>query len=459
MNSVFIYIALLTFSSLAYSFGSFTLRDMYADGRRYDQVTYLTTHNAFAINKEGWRNYQQSLDFDEQFAFGVWSFMLDLHWCKDASGKFKITLAHLLNGSDNKYDYSKPANQLHLASCATSTVQRTQLEHRTFEDFLSGHLKKWLDQNPDIVITLHLESYLGTDGARQLHDLFIRTGVLNYVYYKLSTDPWPTLGEMRNLNKRLVVFSSNAGDCNLREVFHTTHYRETDYNLRDFSKCELRFDNRDTRSATSLLVMNHFYKSSHETVSHRYHQINNPYASHMTDQYVLPGENDLETRTELCITQEGIYPSFIAVDHVEKGDMGGLLGWVSELNYRRINEPIPVSRFLGNLASVNKLPALYLNEFSWSDFALFVSPLFALGSYRYPWIAYPAAVLGTLGTMSWLETVAGHHIPARISLALNNLGAMASALFLYYYHPMYAFVRFAGGDHARIMLGQRHRED
>lgn len=47
--------------------------------RRYDQVTFLTAHNAFAATQEGWVYAQQALSIPNQLLFGVRALMLDIH--------------------------------------------------------------------------------------------------------------------------------------------------------------------------------------------------------------------------------------------------------------------------------------------------------------------------------------------------------------------------------------------
>lgn len=47
--------------------------------RRYDQVTFLTSHNAFTSSEDGWLYAQQVLSVPNQLNFGVRGLMLDIH--------------------------------------------------------------------------------------------------------------------------------------------------------------------------------------------------------------------------------------------------------------------------------------------------------------------------------------------------------------------------------------------
>src|SRR6185369_10751744 len=47
--------------------------------RHYDQVTFVTAHNAFAATDYGWIYAQQGLTITDQLKLGVRGLMLDIH--------------------------------------------------------------------------------------------------------------------------------------------------------------------------------------------------------------------------------------------------------------------------------------------------------------------------------------------------------------------------------------------
>ena len=324
------------------------LRSTYTDGTFYNQATYLTTHNAYSSTQAGWTYAQQTLDFDEQFAYGVWAFMIDLHWCRDSSNNLYLAMAHMPTGSDNNFDYSNPANHQYLESCWPSRLQRGLKEIPSFESFLSGHVKKWLENDKEATITLHLESYTGRSGSKDLQAILQNTGLLQYVYFRSPGSAWPTLGYMRQNNQRLVIFSDNIHDTGT-EVFHASEYQETKYNLKESSDCTLRLDNRALSRTKSILVMNHFYSLAYETQDLDFHQINSPYANSQ-HKHTTQGPRDIATRSEDCFAQEGIYPTFIAVDFVEEGDFGGAREQILRLNQKRLGAlPLPAPILSSNI--------------------------------------------------------------------------------------------------------------
>lgn len=465
LHSLFYYLLVLWAFTVQASFlgTAADLRETYTDDLKYDEVTYLTTHNSFTIQTEDWLYRQQSLSFDNQFKYGVWSFMLDLHWCPEDMRKSQtISLAHLRQGSSNTRNYSDSRNHQYLLSCRDSRAQKSQTKHRSFESFFNDYVKKWLDHDDKSIITLHLESYLGTDGAAQLRRVFEQVGILHYIYGDLSQKSWPTFGEMRMTNKRLVVFSSNSGDCGLGDVFSTVRYRETQYDLETAKNCERRFDDRNRLNDTALLLLNHFYSTSFETRKLTYHQVNNPYADRMQHKYEGVKCPVLSVRTRLCVQQESIYPTFVAVDFVEEGDVGGAREWVLYLNrlrqMRREEPSLPLDFFPSDLVSqefsdsssevVDVEDLMVMDRAIWTALFKLANPVlhatssiaFALSSYQYPWMVHPASLLGTLALVSWWESWTGYYIPARFSSALNTLATIPFYQLLVRYHPGYWFV-------------------
>ncbi|MBH1989308.1 MAG: hypothetical protein I8H75_05880 [Myxococcaceae bacterium] len=309
-------------------FSSQSVEDFYADDAIYDQVTWLAAHNAFTNVEDGWSpkavfpSGQQTLGFDAQFEYGVRAFFIDLHWCRNKNDELYLAMAHEHKKSLNEYDYRNPLNHKYLRSCDSSPIQRNaenKFNIPAFESFLSK-LKRWLDANSMAIVTLHLESSTGTTGNQILIELLTSANLLNFIYSKNLSDPWPTLGEMRKSNKRLVIFSDNKHDG----FFHTTAYRETEYDLSDFRKCEMRLDDRNTDKTSTLLVMNHFHVTSHENAECSFNEVNNP--------------NFIKTRSDQCYQQEGIHPAFIVCDHIEQGDRGGCREAVLTLNALRLQE-------------------------------------------------------------------------------------------------------------------------
>jgi len=310
------------------------LQDCYHDKRRYNEVCWLTAHNAFASRKEGWFYAQQTLSFDEQFAYGVRAFMVDFHWYQYSPNELAVALCH----GDNAV---KPINeQLGLNhNCPMSRLSRLgEVPQKAF--YFLSKVRTWLERDPHAIITLHLESYLGEGSRKHLLKLFEDSGLRPYLYQPTVDNykgQWPTLGQLRESGQRLIIFSNNLWDIAdvgkitldakgiAGPILHVFAYRETQYNLGQYPACELRTDGHRNNQA-ALFVMNHFYglSSSHIGLNFLSQSIQN--VDHHNDY------DSIWKRVDLCYQEQKRLPNFIAVDFVEQGANGGARAVVSALN-------------------------------------------------------------------------------------------------------------------------------
>ncbi len=299
------------------------LENSYTDTRRYNEVCWLTAHNAHVSEQDGWLYAQQSLDFKGQFEYGVRSFMIDLHWYKPlGSAEPYIALCHEdLKAKEMLSPVLGEQNCLvtRLALFAKSPKPVT---------YFFDQVHDWLESDPNTIITVHLESYLGPDSSHALHKALETSKVQDYIYVPVHGQRWPTLGELRQSNKRLIIFSDNVADS----CIYTQAYRETRYDLGTYPGCEMRMDRRGKSS--SLFVMNHFYKFSYDVpgVGTSFDEIN--------------AFEKISTRINECYKTQKRLPNFIAADFVEEGANGGarkavlMLNSLPPENFNRFIDPV-----------------------------------------------------------------------------------------------------------------------
>ncbi len=282
----------------------------YTNERPYSQVAWLTSHNAYANARDGWFYTQQTGGIKEQFDYGVRSFMIDVHPYDPGTGESPyLALCH-----GECPEMGRPA-------WFAPTGLVSKLPPTPFNVLLKD-IYELLEEFPKDILTLDIESGTPdntTQAALQLGPYFTKAELDPYLLHLAPGDLNPNdstliLGKMREWNRRLVVFSDKQHD----HVFSTTLYRETQYSLGDYSGCEMREDERDTNRSTQLFVFNHFYTFSYESLPQGFDETNSFW--------------DIQERLEQCQQQEGIYPTFVAVDFVEKGDYGGAREAVLWLN-------------------------------------------------------------------------------------------------------------------------------
>ena len=274
-NHIFIIIALyfLKYNSYAQCNGSTNLCF-----KKYNEVSFLTTHNAFNSNADGFFFPNQTNNILSQLSDGVRGLMIDV------------------------YDHFGTPTAYH-SIFALGTIPLSEI----FND-----VKTFLDNNPNEIVTIILECYVD---ANTIEDEVNQSGLSNYLYSHNLT--WPTLQNMINNNNRLVIFSDMNDASSSQSWYHYIwdHAVETHFsveNINDFT-CDFNRGN----STNDLFILNHFvtdptlgyglYTESHDVNS-------NPF---------------LITRAINCHTQTTKMPNFVTIDFYELGDG---LNAVNQLN-------------------------------------------------------------------------------------------------------------------------------
>ena len=236
--------------------------------RRYNEVAYATTHNA---NANGAHNYffpNQISDMRKQLDDGIRGMMIDLH---QVDGETLFCHGDCRLGK---------------------------------QDILSGlgEIAGFLDENPNEVVTLILETYSVT--PKMLARAFAESGLLKYAYAHTPGTPWPTLGEMVRTGQRLVVFydRNNDGYPWLHPMWESLW--DTPWNvsrIKDFTCAPGR-----GRPENDLFVLNHF--------------ILNPLPTPGTAEAANSADVLME-RALACWDASGHIPNFVTVDYYELGDV------------------------------------------------------------------------------------------------------------------------------------------
>ncbi|MCB1690437.1 MAG: hypothetical protein KDI33_18200 [Halioglobus sp.] len=202
--------------------------------RSYDQVRYVTTHNAMSNSMDGWRGPNQNLDVPAQLQAGVRGLMLDLYRA----------------GSLNQFDQVQVPDADPDASFLCHSV--CALGKQPLAEGLA-EIRAFLDDNPGAVITFIIESYLSHELTAEAFD---EAGLTPYTYTHTG-DAWPSLGQMIDAGTRLVVLQDKAVDPAYPWLMNVwNHAFETHYSAaapEDFS-CAV---NRGTPS-NDLFIFNHF---------------------------------------------------------------------------------------------------------------------------------------------------------------------------------------------------------
>jgi hypothetical protein len=143
-------------------------------GRRFDEVTFPCTHNAYSAEEYGinrsFRNQTNGLA--KQLADGIRCMMLDIY--------------------DVPIDAGTEHDLCHV-SCGNGKLSHAQA---------LSIIKQFLTDNPHEVLTLDYEDYVT---AVDIKADFAAAGLDGLLYVHDAVKGWPTLGEMIDGNHRLVV--------------------------------------------------------------------------------------------------------------------------------------------------------------------------------------------------------------------------------------------------------------
>ncbi len=266
---------------------------------RYDQVAYLCSHNSFTYPPK-WLYYQQAGDIKKQLDNGVRALMPDTHLYKN-----DIMLCH--------------------ENCTGAIgAQHVGSNYQSFSTFLTT-VRDWLNAHPSEIITIIIEEK-SDDMARMAQSIERVSGLTNLILKPSDYDPlqhngyWPTLRELKNMGKRLIIFTSRRGGKFAQySYFQWKYMMESNYSTRDKNKiCASERGESKSRAqfARRLLLINLFGAvASDEITASR----NNSY-------------DNLRALVNTCKSKGlggGKNPNFIALDRVDKGNAMKL---INELN-------------------------------------------------------------------------------------------------------------------------------
>lgn len=239
--------------------------------KKYDEVAYLTTHNAFNSSQDNFSLPNQNLDLSGQLNIGVRAFMLDVYT------SFGTTVVY--HGS-------------------------AILGSNPLEEELTK-IKVFLDNNPNEVVTVILECYVS---ANAIETEMNQSGLMNYVYEHPLGTPWPTLQTMISNNTRCVVFSDVDDASASQGWYHYmwTNMVETHYSNNAITDFSCDFNRGD--SINDLFILNHFVTNS-------------VLGTGMETEAEIANSNPFFINRALqCQQEKAKFPNFVTVDFVELGD-------------------------------------------------------------------------------------------------------------------------------------------
>lgn len=245
--------------------------------RPISQVAFAGTHNSFAVQgRFGYGFYNQSLSIKAQLMRGVRALMLDTYWYKPwwrrQGGSFLCHTSCFWGGSQNLHEVLKDIAQ-------------------------------FFKEHPHEVILLIIEPH--SLSAEDFAQAITGADLLSLVYAHPGVHrPWPTLGELIETQKRLVVFYENDGRPPVQGIgfYHPMwdYFWDTPYQFKNIN--EFTCESFRGQEGAPFYLVNHFISAPLPSKIA---------ASRANSMAVLGG------RIEACSRRQ--LPNVIAVDFVEQG--------------------------------------------------------------------------------------------------------------------------------------------
>jgi hypothetical protein len=285
--------------------------------RRYDEVVYAATHNAMSSPDIVYFWPEQDHSLRTQLDSGVRALLIDTHyWPALASDEELASLDPLMTPALANRLYAvlgrlreeRDGVYLCHAHCALGAIELVDALRE---------VGRFLDDNPGEVVTLIVQNGVSTSDTGAA---FLDAGLDDLLHVQGEGDEWPTLGDMVESGRRLVVFSefqeldSSPPDSTPPDWYHAAYdwLQDTPFQYRSPSQFNCALGRGSPEN--SLLLVNHWIRRA---------------APDRADAAAANQRGVIIDRAEKCMAERGLMPNFIAVNFSNVGD---LTATVDELN-------------------------------------------------------------------------------------------------------------------------------
>jgi hypothetical protein len=296
-------------------------------GRGYADVAFPATHNSMAAADEpGWFIPEQPTGLVGQLDAGIRVLLIDTWYGRRTTRPGLIATApqsHAAALAAAERDFGKPA----VASALRIREAVTARPTGPVEPYLCHGLceigatelapemtrvRAWLDAHPREVVTFVIEDSVS---AADTAAVFDRAGLTPLVRTQLPGRPWPTLGEMIDSGRRLVVMMQrNGGNADYPWLLPAFDWVQ-DTPFRNPTAADLSCRRERGTDANPLLLINYW--------------LGNDFRSLVTDARAINALAVLGPYLRKCEAERGMRPNFVAVNYFDQGD---LFRAVDELN-------------------------------------------------------------------------------------------------------------------------------
>jgi hypothetical protein len=285
--------------------------------RPYDDVSFAATHNSMAAADEaGWFIPEQPTGVMGQLHAGIRAFLIDTWYGQRTQNPRLVATAP--RSYEAALAEAKAAFGPEVVSSALrlreSITRRTgpptpymchglcEIGATPLEPTLQ-RVRDWLAANPREVLTFVIEDNVTPPDTAAV---FRRAGLLPYVYTPRMGEPWPTLGEMIDSGRRLVVMMERRGGGSAYPWLVSAFDWVQDTAYSNPTVASLSCDLNRGRSTDPLFMINNWIASFTTLVS----------SARTVNAY-----GRLWPYVERCQAERGQIPNFVAVNFYDEGDL------------------------------------------------------------------------------------------------------------------------------------------
>ncbi len=263
--------------------------------RPLNEVTFAASHKTMAVTEDGWLWPGQDGTVTNQLKAGIRGFVIESrYWDDEAFIEGEVqdlpvgVQAAILDSLERVKLSSKDGAYLCHLMCGLGA---------TFLSDTLSEMRAFLDNQPNEVIVLIIEDGISLEDTAAA---FTASGLERLVYTHSQGQAWPTLGQMIEQNKRVLVLAENGGPPP-GYYHHAGDYLAETGELVD-SSCKVNGGEGDK----PFLLLNHWQSGA---------------VPSRVEASIINKFDDLLARAQACNTELGQAPNLVAVDFHLTGDV------------------------------------------------------------------------------------------------------------------------------------------
>jgi hypothetical protein len=267
--------------------------------RPINEVAYAASHNSMSIAEYGWVWPMHDGTLTEQLDAGVRALLIDTHYIEGPEEREAFINSLPPKGQEivrkAQQTIAEPAQEGEFMCHQFCGLGWTPLEDSLQE------VRIWLEENPREVLFVIIQDEITPEDTWAAGT---ETGLAEYAYTHEQGAPWPTLRELIDSNRRLIVMAENEGPPPEAYLNAWTVTEETPYTFVMPEQFSCEPNRGDT--GKPFFLLNHWIQRG---------------SPNRVDGAIVNEYDFLLQRALQCAEERGQIPNFVAVNWYRQGDL------------------------------------------------------------------------------------------------------------------------------------------